>query len=169
MTDRIVLSALEPRHRERTLEWTNDPDLASLLNRARVVGAEEHRRWFQALPGRADVKMFAIEVGPARRHIGNVWLADISARHRKAEVRIVIGDRDALNRGAGTEAIRQLTDHAFDALGLQRAYAYVLDSNPRARRAFEKAGFVLEGTLARDRWIGDRFADVFLLARLKSG
>jgi RimJ/RimL family protein N-acetyltransferase len=41
-----------------------------------------------------------------------------------------------------------------------------MDFNPRARQAFEKAGFALEGTLRDDRWIGDGFSDVFVLGRL---
>lgn len=168
MTGAIVLAAFEARHHDRTLTWTNDPELSVLLNRGRRVDPDEHRRWCEGLPNRADLKMFAIEEGSGRRHIGNVWLAGIDVRHRKAEARIVIGERDAVGRGAGTEAIRQLTAHAFDALDLQRIYAYVLDINPRARRAFEKAGFAVEGTLRRDRWTGERFVDVVLLARLKS-
>jgi RimJ/RimL family protein N-acetyltransferase len=57
--------------------------------------------------------------------------------------------------------------YAFERLNLHRVYAYVLAINPRARRAFEKAGFALEGTLREDRWAGDAYTDVYLLGRLK--
>ena len=46
--------------------------------------------------------------------------------------------------------------YAFEQLGLHRVYAYVLAFNPPARRAFEKAGFALEGTLRDDRRVDRR-------------
>lgn len=163
----LALKPLGRQHLERTLQWTNDPELARLLNRRRPVTPDEHLRWFERLSERADTRFFAIELPPEGRHVGNVWLADIDHVHRKAELRIVIGDRECLSRGVGSEAIARLCDVAFGDLGLQRVYAYVLDLNPRAKRAFEKAGFAVEGLLRRDRFTGDRFVDVYLLARLK--
>ena len=100
-------------------------------------------------------------------HVGNVWLWAVDERHRKAELRIVIGERDARGRGVGTEAIDGLCDLAFEQRGLHRVYAYVLANNPRARRSFERAGFAVEGTLRDDRWIGEQFVDTYLLARIR--
>jgi RimJ/RimL family protein N-acetyltransferase len=162
----IVLEPLAARHLARTREWTNDPALARLLGRPRTVDEGEHARWFASLERRTDAMFFAIETAADGRHIGNVWLANIDARHKKAEVRIVIGDPGAVGRGLGPAAIDRAARHAFDVIGLHRVYAYVMDFNPRARQAFEKAGFALEGTLRDDRWIGDGFSDVFVLGRL---
>jgi RimJ/RimL family protein N-acetyltransferase len=160
----LSLAPLAERHLSRTLTWTNDPELARLLGRARPVAADEHQRWFQSLTTRTDTLFFAIELGRANTHIGNVWLAEIDRRHRKAEVRILIGA--PAPPGSGTRAIDLIATHAFDVMGLHRLYAYVLAFNPRARRAFEKCGFVLEGTLRDDRFDGASFVDAFLLSRL---
>ena len=123
------------------------------------------KRWFASLATRSDTRHFAIEV--SGRHVGNVWLEAIDDRHRKAEVRIVMG-LDAVERGCGSQALRLIADHAFDALGLRRLYAYVLAFNPRAKRAFEKAGFELEGTLRQDRLAGGTPVDVFVLGRVNT-
>ena len=88
-------------------------------------------------------------------------------RHRKAELRVVVGDRSARGKGLGAEAIDRLCRYAFEKLDLHRVYAYVLGINPSARKAFERAGFSLEGTLRDDRWAVDRFIDSYLLARVK--
>ena len=87
-------------------------------------------------------------------------------RHRKAEVRIVIGDAGRAwarrrHRGhrAGVAATRSSSSD------LHRVYAYVLAFNPRGRRAFEKAGFALEGTLRDDRFDGDGFVDTLSRCR----
>ena len=164
----VTLVPFERKHLDATLAWNNDPELARLLDRPRTIDADEHQRWFEGLANRADTIFRAIHQEPNGRHIGNVWLADVDRRHRKGEVRVMIGERSALGAGAGSKALDLMARYAFDVIGLHRVYAYVLALNPRARRAFEKAGFVLEGTLLDDRWDGTRFTDVFLLGRVNS-
>jgi RimJ/RimL family protein N-acetyltransferase len=83
--------------------------------------------------------------------IGLVWLYGIHPRHRRAEVRIVIGDRSAWGGGCGTDALRVLVRIAFGVLGLEKLWADVLATNPRAAAAFERAGFTREGLLVADR------------------
>src|ERR1051325_499836 len=134
-----------------------------LMNRERPVSESEHEQWFATLKGRNDCRYFAIERDDT--HVGNVWLWNIEPKNRRAELRIVI-DHAHTDKGVGTEAITRLCDYAFAQLDLNRVYAYVLAINPRARRAFEKAGFELEGTLREDRWSGDAFTDVYVLGKL---
>src|SRR4051794_37501598 len=109
----VSLRPLDRRHAERTRDWANDLELMRLLDRARPVSDVEHERWFAGLHERTDVVYFAIETNADERHVGNVWLWGIDPRHRKAELRIVIGDRESLGRGLGTEAISLLCGFAF--------------------------------------------------------
>jgi len=136
------------------------------MNRSRPISEAEHDTFFASISGRDDCRFFAIELVDGGAHVGNVWLWAIDTRHRKAELRIVIGDRAARGKGAGSEAIALLCRHAFDSLRLHRIYAYVLSNNPAAKRAFQAAGFTEEGTLRDDRWTGDQFVDAHLLAQL---
>ncbi len=56
--------------------------------------------------------------------------------------------------------------HAFDTLGLDRVELEVYKFNPRARRVYEKVGFVHEGTKRHAlRWDED-WVDVDLMAML---
>jgi len=146
----------------------NEPDMMRLLGRHTRVDPDEHRQWFERLKNRDDCRYFAVEAVESADHLGNVWLWDINAVDRKAEVRVLFGDEAARNRGFGTEALNMLADLAFGALRLRRLYAYVFATNPRAKRVFEKAGFTVEGVLRKDRWIADEFVDVYVLARLAS-
>ena len=150
----------------RTRAWANDPEITRLMNRERPVSEAEHEVWFEAIRRRDDCAYFAIEAGEPAAHVGNVWLWAIEPRHRKAELRVVIGDSSARGKGIGAEAIDLLCRHGFERLGLHRIYAHVLAMNPAGRRAFERAGFRLEGTLRDDRWSGDAFTDTYVLARL---
>ena len=161
----VRLEPLQRQHLTATLRWVNDPEWMRLLNRAAAVSAGEHERWFASLAMRRDCRYFAVMSG--ERHVGNVWLWEIDTRHRHAEVRILIGEHDAIGCGLGTAALRRLEPVAFEDMGLHRLYAYVLDINPRARRAFEKAGYGIEGRLREDRWSDGEFLDVHVLARLR--
>ena len=161
----ICLCPFDRRHFEATRTWANDYELSKLMGRGKPVSEVEHEKWLENVLCRDDCVLFAIET-PDGKHVGNVWLWHIDARHRSAEVRIVIGDAEHTGRGIGTEAIRMLADYARDRMNLRRLFALVLSTNPRSRRAFEKAGFELEGTLRQDRWIGDRFVDNWILGRV---
>ena len=139
-----------------------------LPSRLRKLFPDRCRTPVPARHERDDCVYFAIETVPAKLHVGNVWLWEIDFRHRKAELRIVIGESDWRGKGAGTEAIELLCLHAFQRLNLHKVYAYVLATNPGARRAFEKAGFEIEGTLKKDRWVDDHYTDVYILGRLNA-
>ena len=54
------------------------------------------------------------------------------------------------DRGLGTEALRLALRYAFDDLELHKVYLRVLEYNHRARRAYEKCGFVVEGYLREE-------------------
>ena len=77
--------------------------------------------------------------------IGTYAFDDIDWRIRSAEFGIMIGDKTYWNRGYGTEAVRLLCQHGFNTLNLNRIFLHVFENNPRAIRAYEKAGFILEG------------------------
>jgi RimJ/RimL family protein N-acetyltransferase len=166
--ERLRLVTLDRPHLARTREWANDPELMRLMDRKQPVTPVEHEAWFASLGRRSDCAYFAIEMLDDGAHVGNVWLWDIDRRNRKAELRVVVGDMGARGRGLGSEAIDRLCRYGFDQVGLHRIYAYVLGINPSGRRAFERAGFTIEGTLRDDRWAVDRFIDSYLLARVNT-
>ncbi|GIW55142.1 MAG: N-acetyltransferase [Nitrospiraceae bacterium] len=162
----VRLVVFEQRHLDRTFVWFNDSDLARLLNRRKSIDLADHTRWFETLNDRQDCLYCAIETCNENKHIGNVWLRDINLDHKKAEISILIGDREELSKGLGSMAIQLLTEHAFNNLRLHRLYANVLAFNVRACRAFEKAGFKIEGRLRQDRWMGDHYEDILIMGKL---
>jgi RimJ/RimL family protein N-acetyltransferase len=148
---------------ERVRGWSNDLAVAEGVGRALPVNDLAHREWFDAMLRNPKAVLFAIERQDV--HVGNVWLWDLDAPNAKAEVRILIGATESHGRGTGSTAIDLLSDWAFRGLALTRLYAYVLASNPRARRAFEKGGFREEGVLVADRWVHGAYRDVWVLGK----
>jgi RimJ/RimL family protein N-acetyltransferase len=73
---------------------------------------------------------------------------------------IVIGEKHLWGLGYGSDALKVALEHAFTKMGLRRIKLETLERNARARRAFEKAGFVLERITNEAR--GQRFAHYVL-------
>jgi len=165
---RVQLVPLTEKHLDATFRWVNDPSMMRLLGRSARVAPDEHRRWFEQVQRRSDWRYYGVETTATAQHVGNIWLWDINTVDLKAEVRVLFGDDGSRGLGYGSEAIGMLAELAFDTLGLSRLYAYVFAINPRAKRAFEKAGFTCEGTLRQDRRVGAEYVDVYLLGQLAS-
>jgi len=163
----ITLRPFERKYIVKYRKWINDPEIASLIDRVLPVSEMEHEKWFENIQKDKNSVFFAIHQNKSSRYIGNVWLWDINWRHRKGEVRIVIGKKGDQGKGMGTEALLLISDFAFNCLNLHKIYAYVLASNKRARKSFEKAGFSVEGTLKGDRFVNKKYEDIYFLGKIR--
>ena len=85
-------------------------------------------------------RRFAIETLDGK-HIGNCMYYDIDARRGEAELGIVIGDKDYLGKGYGTDAVDSLLDYIYNGTSMVKVYLHTLEWNHRARKAFAKSGF----------------------------
>lgn len=74
-------------------------------------------------------------------HIGNVMFYDINLRGGKAELGIMIGNKDYWSRGYGTETVDLLLDHMFSEYPFDLVYLHTLEWNYRAQKSFRKSGF----------------------------
>jgi len=72
------------------------------------------------------------------------------------------------NRGYMTEAIRLICHLSFEYLNAVRAYATVFVGNTGSRRALEKNGFSLDGTLRSHVYKRGRFLDAWFFTLLRS-
>ena len=76
--------------------------------------------------------------------LGEVVLFEWDPTARSCTFRTLIGPRGR-GRGIGTEATRLIVGYGFEQLGLHRVQLEVYGNNHRARRVYEKVGFVVEG------------------------
>jgi diamine N-acetyltransferase len=83
------------------------------------------------------------------------------------EFGIFIGDKSLWDKGYGTEAVELLLLHGFQTLNLNRIYLRVYSTNLRAKRSYEKAGFVLEGTLRQAMYRHGQYADIHIMSVLR--
>jgi RimJ/RimL family protein N-acetyltransferase len=89
---------------------------------------------------------------------------DRFAGHAEAGISLV---PEARGQGIGTAAITQLVEFAFVRQNLRRVHLQAIASNTAAIRAYEKAGFVVEGRLREHAWVRGRYEDIVLMGILR--
>jgi RimJ/RimL family protein N-acetyltransferase len=130
----------------------------------------KEERWFEARLDRTDDFLFGIEVpvGEGWQHIGNVGLHRVDWINGHCIFGIVIGEQAFWGKGYGTKATRAALHFAFNTLNLHRVELEVFDFNPRAMRAYEKAGFRLEGTRREAIYQDGAYHDELVMAILRN-
>ena len=75
------------------------------------------------------------------RAIGQINYNDINREDNSVELDIIIADDRDKNKGYGTDALQTLSRYLFQEMSIQKCWIEVIVKNPRAIRAYEKAGF----------------------------
>jgi len=99
--------------------------------------------------------------------VGSASLFDVDLFARHAEAGISL-ERKARGRGIGTAAIIQLVEFGFVRHNLRRIHLQAIASNIAAIRAYEKAGFVIEGRQRQHAWVRGRYEDIVRMGILRS-
>jgi RimJ/RimL family protein N-acetyltransferase len=168
---RLRLRAIERADLPRFHEWLNDPEITDGLAIYLPLSMLEEEKWFdRAMEGDEEQRPLAIEIpnGKEWLMIGNAGLLQLEWTNRCSEFGLFIGDKSRWDRGYGTETVQLMLRHAFQTLNLNRIYLRVHANNARARRSYEKAGFVLEGTLREAVYRDGEYRDVYIMSVLRS-
>ena len=162
----VALTELRDEDSETLFRWINDPNIVCFNSSFTPVHAPNHAAWFKSVTQAKDRIVFAIRRIGSPRVIGTLQLVNMHPIHRSAELIIRIGAESDRGHGLGTEAVCLAVDFAFRHRNLQRVWLRVFDVNPRAIRAYEKAGLVVEGRLRRSCFIDGAWVDEIIMARL---
>lgn len=106
-------------------------------------------------------------ITPDGRIVGESVLNEIDWEARSANFRIGIFHPEERGNGLGSWMINVTRDFAFEMLNLHRLELDVYSFNPRAEKAYLKAGFKREGVLRDAIWTGEEYADDILMAILE--
>jgi len=154
------------------VKWVNDDEVAENLMFTMPFSRFEEEQWYNAMMEKPPSEhIFVIEVKDQDdlnyKAIGTCQFHDINWRHRTGEVGIMIGEKSCWDQGYGTETMRLLLDHGFATLNLHRIWLQVYAKNKRGIRAYEKAGFIHEGTFRQADYQHGRYHDIHLMSVLK--
>ena len=181
--ERIRFRGVERADLPVFVKWLNDPEVRQGILIHHPFSQPEEDNWYEEMLKRPiDEHVLGIEVRlsseqtretPApdvEEHwklIGSLAFTNFDWRNRSSEFGIMIGEKTYWNQGYGAEAVRLLVRHGFDTLNLNRIFLHVFENNPRAIRAYEKAGFVREGRLRQAEFTDGKYIDILVMSILK--
>lgn len=168
---RIRLRADERSDLPLFVRWLNDPEVRQGLALFLPFSQAEEEGWYERMlqtPREQHPLLIEVRRDDQWIPVGNCGFHDIDWRNRCAEVGIVIGEKAYWNQGYGTETMQLMLRHGFLTLNLNRVFLRVFETNPRAIRSYEKAGFIHEGRLRQAEFRDGQYVDILLMSVLRS-
>lgn len=143
-----------------------EPDIAHFTGCKESFTREEVLSFFYQCREDNSRRDFLL-VAPNGDIAGESVLNEIDWEARCANFRIAIFHPGDCSKGLGTWMTEKTLSYAFEALKLHRVELDVFSFNPRAIRAYEKAGFRREGIRREAIPYGGGWADDILMAVLE--
>ena len=167
--ERIYLRAGERTDIPTWVRWFNDRRTTRTLIFLGPMGTASEEGWFtQMLEHQGNDRwFFVISRLEDDRSVGSIDLHGVDYRNGSSSLGIVIGDPADTGHGYGSDALRTLLTFGFDQLRLERIELEVYDFNERARRMYERVGFVHEGTSRHALYSDGAFHDVHRMSVLR--
>lgn len=155
--DRVLLRPIIAADAAGMWEAVNDPEGNDLTATTATFTREQIEQWCASRASQDDRLDLAVVEKATGEYAGEVVLNEYDPDAGTANFRISLRGPAVYGRGLGGEATRLVVDHGLRTIGLRRITLGVLARNPRARRAYEKAGFRETGRHVDD---GEEWVDM---------
>ncbi|MFL6176805.1 MAG: GNAT family N-acetyltransferase [Ornithinibacter sp.] len=132
-----ILSDPEVRRLTGSVDSTAEAERPEVLD-------DRLRDWYATRGDQPDRLDLAVEDAARGTLVGEVVLNDVDLVGLTCNLRVLIGP-GGRDHGLGTEAVGLATAYGIEQLGLRRITLEVFEFNPRARRVYEKVGYVVTG------------------------
>jgi RimJ/RimL family protein N-acetyltransferase len=163
--DLVTLRVLGAADHAALSALLSEPELLRLTGTHRLPDPDMTYAWVTSRADQQDRLDMAVIERATGVCVGEAVLNQWDQDNQSCNFRIALAS-EAQGRGLGTEATRLLVGYGFETIGLHRIALEVFTFNPRARRVYEKAGFVAEGVLRESlRWDG-RWLDAVIMSVL---
>jgi len=166
----VLIRALLPEDGNETYAgWMNDQGIVEYTeSRFASHTPDDLKRYIQGVRSDSLSHMWAICDVVTGIHVGNIKLGPVNTDHQFGDIGLIIGERSAWGRGFATEAISLVCDFAFKQLRLHKVTASMYEENVGSTRAFEKAGFIIEGTRTSQYLLNDHYTELVMVGRTAS-
>lgn len=149
------------------VKWKSDAEIADLVRGGPITTTYdiENRRFEKGL-SEHDVVRLIIETLPGMP-IGFISISEIDKENQKADLGMLIGEKEFWDQGYGTDALITLLKHLFFDLGFNRIGLEVFEYNIRAKKVYEKIGFQVEGIERQGLLHKGKYCDIYLMGILR--
>lgn len=148
----IKLRAIEPSDSNLIYKWENDTSVWHAGNTIEPFSkhiidqyvSNAHLDLFQTNQLRLMIDTKETKDLPEQT-IGSIDLFDIDNMHQRAGVGILIGEREARDKGFAKQALKALINYCSDVLFLHQLYCNIDEDNEASLHLFKKNGFEITG------------------------
>ena len=164
--EKIYLSPRNTEDVEKFTEWLNDFETTDYIGRSGALVTIESEKEYLEKHAKDEATFGIIEI-ETDELIGTISLENIDYISRKATLGIFIGEKEARNKGYGTEAIQLILDYGFNYLNLNNIKLDVLSFNERAIACYKKCGFKEYGRRRKSEFVNGKYYDRISMDILK--
>lgn len=141
-------------------EWLNSKDVTKYLEMGwRPYSERDLEAVYKEAVGATSAIVFVVCDLKTDKPIGTAGLYFLHWPGRRAQYRILLGKPEKYGKGIGTEVTRLILKHGFERLNMNTIYLGVNAENAGAIKAYEKCGFVHEGTQREFIYNNGRYYD----------
>jgi len=166
----IELRPLSKNNVSPFYKWINDDEVVkySLPLFLKISTKNEIDKWYKELIENSEIINFGIFLKTTDQLIGYAGICDISDINKSGEYYIFIGEKEMWGKGIGKTVTEQILKIGFLENKLNRIFLTVSEPNIGGIKAYENAGFKLEGKLRQACYRDNEYHDQLIMSMLKS-
>lgn len=142
----ITLSRLTEDDLEFIMKCRMSPEIDKMMFTSVKLTMDGQRKWFEKIKNSDKEIRWVIKVD--NKPVGSMYFTDIDRGNKRCESGWFVADKSGLQLKDIIALQQNSYDYAFDVLGLNRVYGYVIDSNKGILRLLQCCGIKKEGELA---------------------
>src|SRR4030095_3852678 len=160
-SERLYLTPLHVAHAPYFVKWYNDPAIfGHIRDMDRITTLDERVRWLHETQRDPNQRIFSIFYRPDDQIIGDGGLMHINWQDKKAEVGLVIGEKQYQGMGLGAESLWLLCKYGFEEMKLHNILGENYSNNPIAISNAKKIGLHYFGTRRQSKWLNGKWLGV---------
>lgn len=150
--------------------WINDEEAIrySLSLFQRLTSKEQIDAWYESLFVEQNTYNIGVFLKTTGQLIGYAGISGISKLNHSGEYFIFIGDKTQWGKGIGTRVTEEVVMYGFEVLQLNRIMLTVSELNYGGVKAYERAGFKVEGVLREACYREGAYHDKIVMSVLRS-
>ena len=168
--ERIILREYKKEDLYSIRKWVNDDEITRFLSDNFIYPhtLNDTEKFLNSmLESTTDARGFVIAKKDTEEYIGQIDLIKIDWLNGIGILGIVIGNKEYLSKGYGTEAIKLMEHFAFNNLNLHKLELEVREFNGRAIHCYKKCGFKEEGRIRENFYADGKYTDTLFMGILK--
>lgn len=166
--DDVTLREVKESDLELINKWSNDKELwNSLCGWHLIFTKYDTKNWFINLSKKENYIFYVIEYSDIGA-VGTISLSNINWKDRTAYYGIMIGEKNARNKGIATIALNLIEEYSFLELGLNRLESDIISFNKVSLNFHITNGWCLEGEKRNSIFKNGKYHNQMIISKLRS-